>query len=308
MIFSIFTPSLLSSKMKLNDLIFKEVFPMKNKQVMNRKTAFSELFLHSCGYEKCLPDQFYGPGVRSYYMIHFILKGQGHYFVADKHYTLQAKQCFLIPPDTMAFYKAEPSDPWTYVWICFHGNAVPAILEHCNFSSDCFVQQLSSVEEYKTVIFDMMQYSQLTPANEYFIQSGLCRIMALLQKQSGAAYNKIESNDNFYILQAIDYIKKSISLDITVADAARHLHISRSYLFELFSQHLNMSPQAFLTSAKIMHARELLAATDTPIASVAADSGYHNPFAFSRAFKKTTGMTPSEYRRKYRRTEELLDC
>lgn len=281
---------------------------MKNKQVMNRKTSSRELHLHSCGYEKCLPDQFYGPGVRTYYTLHFILEGQGHYFVADKHYTLHAKQCFLIPPDTMAFYRAEPSEPWTYVWICFHGDMVPSILEHCNFSSDSFVQQLSSSEEYQAAIFEMMQHSQLTPANECFIQSGLYRIMALLQKQSNASYNKIESSDNFYILQAIDYIKKSISLDITVADTANYLHISRSYLFELFSQHLNMSPQAFLTSAKIMNARELLTASSIPVADVAAASGYQNPFAFSRAFKKSTGMTPSEYRNKYRHTQELLDC
>lgn len=281
---------------------------MKNKQVMNRTTTSRELYLTSCGYEQCLAGQFYGPGIRAYYTLHFILNGQGHYFVADKHYMLHAGQCFLIPPDTAAFYRAEPSAPWTYVWVCFHGDMALSIMEHCHFSYDCLVQPVSSPEEYKSIIFEMMQHSQLTPANEYFIQSGLYRIMALLQQQSGACYTKIESSDNFYILQAVDYIRKSISLDITVADAARHLHISRSYLFELFRQHLHMSPQEFLTSAKIMHARELLAATSLPVADVAASSGYHNSFAFSRAFKKATGMTPTEYRKTYQRTEELLHC
>ena len=48
--------------------------------------------------------------------------------------------------------------------------------------------------------------------------------------------------------------------------------------------------------------------TDIPIADVAASSGYQNQFAFSRAFKKETGMAPREYREKYRHASNLLNC
>ena len=49
---------------------------MKNKQVMNRQTSSKELHLISCGWEKCTPEQSYGPGVRRYYTIHFVLSGR----------------------------------------------------------------------------------------------------------------------------------------------------------------------------------------------------------------------------------------
>ena len=73
---------------------------MKNKQVMNRQTSSKELHLISCGWEKCTPEQSYGPGVRRYYTIHFVLSGQGYFYMNNRKYTLKAGQCFFIPPVT----------------------------------------------------------------------------------------------------------------------------------------------------------------------------------------------------------------
>jgi len=107
---------------------------MDDKLVMHRKTNSEELFLVSCGYENCEPAQFFGPSIRRYYIIHFILEGQGHYFINDRHFALRKNQCFLVPPDVVTYYKAEPSDPWTYVWICFNGTHALPLLQHCRFT------------------------------------------------------------------------------------------------------------------------------------------------------------------------------
>ena len=257
---------------------------------------------------KCTPEQSYGPGVRRYYTIHFVLSGQGYFYMNNRKYTIKAGQCFFIPPVTSSLYKAEPSDPWTYIWICFNGENAPILCEHCHLTEETPIQQLDSVLPYQETILEMMTHPQLTPSSEAYIQSGLYRIIAMLEEEFHASYTTIESNENFYITQAVDYIKKSPLQDITVTDVADYLHISRSHLYGLFKKHLGTTPQAFLTSAKIINARELLTITDIPVSSVAISCGYQNPFAFSRAFKKETGMTPREYREKYHHAEDLLDC
>ena len=68
--------------------------------------------------------------------------------------------------------------------------------------------------------------------------------------------------------RAVDYIKKSPLQNITVTDVADYLHISRNHLYGLFKKHLGTTPQAFLTSAKIINARELLTITDIPVSSL----------------------------------------
>lgn len=72
---------------------------MKEKQSMNRRTNSEELHLISCGYEKCTPDASYGPTVRRYYTLHFVLSGEGHFYVNEKHYVIHKNQYFLISPD-----------------------------------------------------------------------------------------------------------------------------------------------------------------------------------------------------------------
>lgn len=181
---------------------------MKNKQVMNRQTSSKELHLISCGWEKCTPEQSYGPGVRRYYTIHFVLSGQGYFYMNNRKYTLKAGQCFFIPPVTSSLYKAEPSDPWTYIWICFNGENAPTLCEHCHLTGETPVQQLNSVLPYQETILEMMAHPQLTPSGEAYIQSGLYRIIALLEEEFHASYTTMESNENFYITQAVDYIKK----------------------------------------------------------------------------------------------------
>lgn len=281
---------------------------MKNKKVMERKTSSRELYLISCGYEKCTPAQSYGPAVRRYHTIHFILHGQGHCYINNKHYTLKENQCFYIPPDIVTLYKAEPSCPWTYIWFCFDGGCAASLLEHSHLSLSAPIGNILCIREIKQIIFDLMKHAKLTPANECYIQSGLYLLFAKLEEQANASYSDLESIDNFYISQAIAYIEKNTFINLTVQDVADYLHISRSYLFTLFKQQLDTSPQKFLTAAKISNARELLARTDVPVNNISASCGYHNPFAFSRAFKKETGMTPSEYREKYHPTDKLLDC
>ena len=256
----IFTPLIKYPKMVVSGLnTLKNFFErqaaiMEDKQVMNRQTSSKELHLVSCGWEKCTPSQSYGPGVRRYYTIHFVLKGQGYFYINNRKYSLKAGQCFFIPPEVSRLYKAEPVNPLTYIWIFFNGEQAATLSRHCHLTIEEPVQQLTSVCPYQETILEMMTRTWLTPANEAYIQSSLYLIIAMLEEVFHASYTTAESNDNFYITQAVDYIKKSPLQNITVTDVADYLHISRSHLYGLFKNHLGTTPQAFLPSAKIIAA------------------------------------------------------
>lgn len=245
----IFTPLIKYPKMVVSGLnTLKNFFErqaaiMEDKQVMNRQTSSKELHLVSCGWEKCTPSQSYGPGVRRYYTIHFVLKGQGYFYINNRKYSLKAGQCFFIPPEVSTLYKAEPANPWTYIWICFNGEQAATLSRHCHLTIEEPVQQLTSVCPYQETILEMMTRTRLTPANEAYIQSSLYRIIAMLEEEFHASYTTAESNDNFYITQAVDYIKKSPLQNITVTDVADYLHISRSHLYGLFKNIWELLPR-----------------------------------------------------------------
>ena len=279
---------------------------MADVAIMEYKTSSKDLYLVSCGWEKCGATHSYGPAVRNYYMLHFILKGQGHYYLNNKHYKLNENQCFLTEPGTVTLYKAEPTNPWTYTWICFNGDYVPHLLKQSNLNTDNPIINLSCNQTIYEIIKEMLSYHQLTPANECYLQSILYLIFAKLHEALQSVYNKVELNNNFYVTKAIEYIEKNTFTNLSVNDIARYLNISRSHLYALFKQELNTSPQQFLTNAKIANARELLSKTKIPIYSVALSCGYKNAFAFSRAFKQVTNISPREYRQHYLQPNDLV--
>ena len=279
---------------------------MADVAIMEYKTSSKDLYLVSCGWEKCGATHSYGPAVRNYYMLHFILKGQGHYYLNNKHYKLNENQCFLTEPGTVTLYKAEPTNPWTYTWICFNGDYVPHLLKQSNLNTDNPIINLSCNQTIYEIIKEMLSYHQLTPANECYLQSKLYLIFAKLHEALQSVYNKVELNNSFYVTKAIKYNKKNTFTNLSVNDIARYLNISRSHLYALFKQELNTSPQQFLTNAKIANARELLSKTKIPIYSVALSCGYKNAFAFSRAFKQVTNISPREYRQHYLQPNDLV--
>jgi AraC-like DNA-binding protein len=83
----------------------------------------------------------------------------------------------------------------------------------------------------------------------------------------------------------------------TVAELAARAAVSRSVLDDRFRQVLGRSPIRYLTEWRMHLAEELLATTDLGVVAIARRVGYDSEEAFSRAFKREHGMSPSPWRR-----------
>jgi AraC-like DNA-binding protein len=82
----------------------------------------------------------------------------------------------------------------------------------------------------------------------------------------------------------------------TVAELASRAAVSRSLLDERFRQVLGRPPIRYLTEWRMHLATDLLATTDMAVAVVARRIGYDSEEAFSRAFKRARGLSPSHWR------------
>lgn len=100
--------------------------------------------------------------------------------------------------------------------------------------------------------------------------------------------------------RALLYFREQLSAPISLAETARICGVSQSLLSLKFRTSLGCSPIARLSSMRIERAKELLCERDLPIAEVGALCGYENPYYFSNAFLKQTGMRPKDYRRQFR--------
>ncbi len=92
--------------------------------------------------------------------------------------------------------------------------------------------------------------------------------------------------------------------DLSLDSVSAIVHISASYLSTLFKRNLGVNFVDYLTDLRMQAARELLRDPLRSTAEVAGLVGYENANYFTRAFKKKTGMTPTEFRRSVVRERE----
>jgi two-component system response regulator YesN len=88
--------------------------------------------------------------------------------------------------------------------------------------------------------------------------------------------------------------------NLMLQDAAGAVHLSQSHFSTVFAQETGLTFTQYLAALRIGKAKELLEATEMRTAQIAGEVGYNDPHYFSYLFKKTTGMTPGEYRRAHR--------
>lgn len=90
-----------------------------------------------------------------------------------------------------------------------------------------------------------------------------------------------------------NYMMHDISLD----SISEMLNMNSSYFSSLFKKSFGVNFVDYLTELRISAAKELLMDPLRSAAEIAEMVGYESPNYFARAFKKRTGMTPTEYRR-----------
>jgi AraC-like DNA-binding protein len=83
----------------------------------------------------------------------------------------------------------------------------------------------------------------------------------------------------------------------TVAELATKVGLSRATFADRFAKRVGQPPLGYLTSWRMTLAADLLRDTTATIAAVARQVGYEDPFAFSVAFKRAYGCSPSAWRR-----------
>ncbi len=96
-----------------------------------------------------------------------------------------------------------------------------------------------------------------------------------------------------------DYITLHISENIKVSEIARYFGYNKKYLPSFFRKHAGITVKQYILQTKMEFAKAELTDTNHSISQVAYNIGFNDVHNFSIAFKKITGLSPSNYRNSY---------
>lgn len=225
------------------------------------------------GEEACAPGHSFGPAVRKYTLIHYVLRGKGTLYARGGVYPVQAGQAFVILPGEVTTYTADSTEPWHYRWIGFDG----ALSQR--------FEQLPPVLTLPNMLFGRMMYlSQDTSTAEYLLAGELFYLYAHLFTDARGGSRHVRRVEN--------YIRSNYMHPIRVEQIAAELGLDRRYLSRLFKAETGFSIQEYLIRVRLEEAENLLL-RGCSVKEAAHLAGYEDVSNFSKMFKRRTGKSPA---------------
>lgn len=106
-----------------------------------------------------------------------------------------------------------------------------------------------------------------------------------------------EKENNVLAEIVIRFLESRIGETLTLEEISQSLHISKTRLKDEFKQQTGRSVMSYYANLKIEKAKTMIREEHMNFSQIAEAIGFNGPHYFSKAFKKATGMNPSEYAR-----------
>lgn len=124
-------------------------------------------------------------------------------------------------------------------------------------------------------------------------------IYKILAELLNPLHISIKNNTSYEdsIQDAKKYISDHLNEKLTVQDIADIIHMSPSHFSRVFRQQTGFSPYDFVLVSRLNRAKDFLQKTDMSISQIAFDIGFNSESNFIYFFTKSTGLSPSKFRK-----------
>ncbi len=230
----------------------------------------------------------------------YVTEGETELLLHKKQYTMKTGDCVLITPYMLHGYAPKNASCKRFVLV-FEPESIGTLgsilWEHYPskpiVSSGELQSNLST--PLMTVFADIANSQNTAPTDE---ARRFLKIIQLLNAiLPHIELKKHASNKNTAFIQAASLCNTSYEdAAFSIRSIAETLHISESYIKQLFNKELGMSVKKYLTALRVSKAETMLMQGTESIAGIAQQSGFGSVRTFNRIFKEQKGVTPYVFR------------
>ena len=226
------------------------------------------------------------------------LEGSGVFRDAKGEHQLtpgKAFFCVLNDPDTAYYYPQGGSERWTFLWICFSGGEAAKMLRsfQARHGSICDIS-LKSQTAHWLLSFEKLcgRVNKLNPAESAKMTMDL---LAAIEASllSGSPSHTAE---DILIEEAQKLAMSDIERASCIGTLAKELGLSREHLSRVFKRRVGISFAEWLQRRRTAMAARLLKDDGLSCKETAWRLGYGSQANFTRAFRKSTGMSPAKFK------------
>lgn len=252
----------------------------------------------------CCDEDFYVQREKEYeyYTVHILLEGYGFFRIAGREYFLKKGDVFLITPGQAHMYCSRLESEPVLLWAELRGGSCREIFSRFSAVRGYALQNMETekmVEKLLCLLLNRKNRGE-NKENRYEESAEIYDFLMCLLEM--AENMKKRPSDAF--VQAVEYIDRSFTENISVQKLAESLHISQGYLNRLFRNGMGGSPVKYIMMKRMEYACYLLRTTGLSCEKISEMVGMYDNAYFYRIFRRVMGMTPVQYRKQGREEDE----
>lgn len=232
------------------------------------------------------------------WLLIYTISGGGRVGTAESEMLSGAGTLTLYEPGTPQYYYTDPgAGRWHLLWAHFHPRPHwEPWLHWGGFARGLRSVEIADPALRRQVRKDFSASVRVAGAGGSHAAdlalNALERVILLVQDAAGGSARDVR------IRRAAEVLLTRLRDPFSLPELARAAGLSVSRLCQLFSRETGLSPRRYLESLRLRRACHFLRSTRKSIAEIASESGFSDPFYFSQRFRRTFGLSPSEFRRR----------
>lgn len=282
--------------------------PIRKKFDSSHSFPFSFVFKDTKSSQSELPDH-----LHDWYELVYVYSGKGTFFIDQTFYDMRQGDVFAIPGNTIHRAFPDREDPITSTALFFS----PILVQQASYGDSfsflqCFDQskklknykfnssstQQHQLEAYMEQLHEEAQAQKL--GHRHAIVLGLEQILLYLSREvdprsqqelGGAKFGPI------WMAEILLYIDEHLDGDVGLHALSLRASVTPAHFCRVFKQLTGMNVTEYITTKRIIKAKELLFDQDHTISLIAEMCGFESLPHFHRMFKRIVGMTPAAYKK-----------
>ena len=251
--------------------------------------------------------------------LYYVTEGAARILLPTGIQELKPDHLYLVPSFTTHSYLCDTHFVHYYLHIYEDHQSESSILEDFSFPTEIpagdlelpLIKRLcginptmqlpqsdpTSYDNNPTLIKNIIKNKQRTFCDKVESRGIVYQLMARFLKD---AQPKTEINDD-RIQKVLSYIRKNIYKTIDIDSLAAISCLSKDHFIRLFKKEINNTPLQYINQKKIEKAQLILITDSMPVKNISYLLAYEDHSYFNRLFKKLTGVTPQQYRDRYKK-------
>lgn len=237
----------------------------------------------------------------------YVVSGSGNFIIEGKTYHVMEDDLVIVNANVQHTESSKDANPLEYIVLGIEGLSL--LLEPSQ--KDEQISEFYSIHNYRKSREEILHFldllvKEVEERSDFYdtVCQNLLNILILnvIRRSKSNLVISTQKNATKECTYIRNYIDIHYANPITLDTLANETYLDKFYLVHVFKKQYEISPINYLIEKRIQESMNLIENTNYSISEIASIVGFNSQSYYSQVFKRKTGVTPAEHRKKHRKT------